>query len=211
MKTQLLFITGMLLSITAVSATNIHPKPKDHLEISKHYRYAQPIVFVERGVEFSVFPDGSFDFDVLHETYYNGSNSRRTAVNASYATRNLHVQYTSGRYNRPMVIKDRFGNITRIGNTPIYYDCMGDVTQIGSVDIDYRRGNKTVSRVGGLRVNYNHWGQIIYTSGSVNHFNRDLNCQMAMGDDTFYDNHYDNDYFYYKKGGELKKHKKNKW
>ncbi|MFH4965303.1 hypothetical protein V8G69_09900 [Gaetbulibacter sp. M235] len=211
MKTLVLFITGLLLSLTTVSASDIKPEPKgNNLDITKRYRYAQPVVFFESGIEFMIFPDGSFDFDTRHESYYNSSNSRRTSVNASFKTRGLNVQYTSDYYNKPMIIKDRFGKIIRIGNTPIYYDRMGDVTQIGSVDINYKRGNKLLYKVGGLRVNYNHWGQIVNTSGYVNRLNRNLNYQIAMVDDTFYDSHYNDDYFYYKKYGEVKKLKKNK-
>ncbi|WP_166966315.1 hypothetical protein [Yeosuana marina] len=211
MKTLLLFMTSLLLSITATSATEQHPEPKDnHVNPTKYYRYAQPIVFVERGVEFSIFPDGSFDFDVLHNTYYNNSNTRRTTINAGYATRGVQVRYTSVRSNAPVIVKDRFGKITRVGNSPIYYDRMGDVTQIGSVDIDYSRGNKIVAKVGGLRVNYNHWGQIVTTKGYVNSLNRTFNNYYALNNDTFYDNDYDDTYFYYNKNGKVKKVKKNK-
>jgi len=109
-----------------------------------------------------------------------------------------------------MIVKDRFGKITRIGNTPIYYDRKGDVTQIGSIDINYRRGNKLVTKVGGLKVNYNHWGQIVHTSGYINQLNRTSYSYMTMNHDTFYGNNYDDNYFYYKKDGKLKKLKKNK-
>lgn len=211
MKTLVLFITGLLLSLTTVSASDIKPEPKgNNLDITKRYRYAQPVVFFESGIEFMIFPDGSFDFDIRHESYYNSSNSRRTSVNTSFKTRGLNVQYTSGYYNKPMIIKDRFGKITRIGNTPIYYDRMGDVTQIGSVDIDYKRGNKLLYKVGGLRVNYNHWGQIVNTKGYVNPLNRNLNSYYAVNNEMFYDKDYNDNYFYYKKGSELKKQKKNK-
>ena len=211
MKTLLLFITSLLLSITTVTATETHPKEKgNNSDISKRYRYAQPIMFIERGIEFMVFPNGSFDFNVLDNIYSNNSNTRRSTINASYANKNLRVEYSADRFNRPMIVKDRYGNITRIGNTSIYYDRMGDVTQIGSVDIDYSRGNKMVSKVGGLRVNYNHWGQIVNTKGYVNPLNRNFNSYYAVNNDMFYEKDYDDNYSYYKKGSELKKVKKNK-
>ena len=54
MKTLLLFMTSLLLSITTVSAADIKPKKKEvHQELTKQYRFVQPIVFVERGIEFS--------------------------------------------------------------------------------------------------------------------------------------------------------------
>ena len=138
MKTLLLFTTSLLLSVTTVSATDVKPKPKgNHVDASKHYRFAEPIVFMERGIEFYVFPDGSFDFDVQQNFYYGPSNSRRVDINTRYTTRGQRVQYTSDRFNKNMIVKDRFGKITRIGNAPIYYDRKGDVTRIGSIDIDY--------------------------------------------------------------------------
>ncbi|WP_188653371.1 hypothetical protein [Yeosuana aromativorans] len=211
MKTLLLFMTSLLLSITTISASDIKPKKKEvHKELTKQYRFVQPIVFVERGIEFSLFPDGSFDFEIQRKLYNNYSNSRRTTVNAVYATRGVQVKYTSNRFREPMVFKDRFGKIIQIESTPIYYDRMGHVTRIGSVDIDYNRGTRLISKVGGLRVNYNHWGQIVNIKGYVNPLNRHLNSYYAANNDMFYDNDYDDSYFYYKKGHELKKFKKNR-
>ena len=59
-----------------------------------------------------------------------------------------------------------------------------------------------------IRVNYNHWGQIVHTSGYVNHNNRDSNCQAALFNDSFYNKYDDDDYIYYKKHGKVKKLKK---
>jgi hypothetical protein len=211
MKTLLLFTTSLLLNITTVSATELTHEPNNTiLEHSKRYRFVEPVVFIENNIEFVIFPNGDFDFESKNESYYNPYNSRRTDVNTSYKTRGVNIQYTTERFYKPMIVKDRFGNITRIGNTLIYYDRMGDVTQIGSVDIDYQRGNKIVSKVGGLKVAYNHWGQIVHTSGYVNRLNRDMYYQISINKNSLYDNNYDEDYFYYKKNGEIKKLKKNK-
>jgi len=200
------------MGITTVSATENKSEPKEnHLDVTKHYRFVEPVVFMENNIEFLIFPDGSFDFDVKYNHYYNDLNSRRTSINTGLRTKSLNVQYTSGYYNKPMIAKDRFGRITRISDTRIYYDRMGNVTQIGSVDIDYQRGNRMVSKVGGLKVNYNHWGQIVHTSGYVNRLNRDLNCQVSINRDSFYDSKYDDNYYYYKRNGEVKKLKKNRY
>ncbi len=218
MKTLLLFITSLLLSITTVSASHEFPKKNvNHSDFEKRYRFAQPIIFIERGVEFFVFPDGSFDFDLLQNNIYNKSNSKRTSINTNYKIREQRVQFTSRRQRSPIIIRDRFGKIVRINNTSIFYDRMGEVTQIGSVDIDYYGRNKMVSKVGGLHVTYNQRGQIRNIHGYVNRWNRELNLQVAMNYDNFYDNHDDDDddvdnhdYFYNKKHGVFKKVKKNK-
>ena len=68
MKRLLLLFAGLLIGLTSASATELHhQKKKTKIDKTKRYRYAQPIMFVERGVEFLVFPDGSFDFNTNPE------------------------------------------------------------------------------------------------------------------------------------------------
>ena len=71
MKTLVQLFTVLLIGLTTVSASesNVVTQGGD-LDITKRYRYAQPIVFVERGVEFLIFPDGSFDFNTHIENSY---------------------------------------------------------------------------------------------------------------------------------------------
>ena len=82
----------------------------------------------------------------------------------------------------------------------------------------------TLSQVGGLRVNYNHYGQIVNIHGQINRYNNNCNvcgtlsCTMNHKhkkdhndydrDHDRYENH-DNNY-YYKQTGKDKKYKKNK-
>jgi hypothetical protein len=93
MKTILLLFTGMLLSTHTEAADN--PFLKDNiLDHSKHYRIAEPISFVQRGIEFFIFPDGSFDFN----THYNDmflNNSRRSNINASYNGPRMQINHSS--------------------------------------------------------------------------------------------------------------------
>ena len=209
MKTILLFITSMLLNITFVTASDIkHEKKGNHLNINTRYSNAQPIIFLENDLEFLLFPDGSFDFkNQIQSNYYNGTNSRRNNLNIEYNSNGHHLQYTNQRFNRGLIIKDRFGKITRIGNTPIYYNRMGNVTQIGSIDISYNRGQQTIKKVGGLSVNYNHWGDIVHLSGYVNRFNSQFNCNTMQNHDSHYGNYgdYDNQNSTYKKQKKNKK------
>ena len=98
----------------------------------------------------------------------------------------------------------------------------------GSVFINYSRGKHAVlTQVGGLRVNYNHWGEIVNTRGQVNRYSNYCNyCGVAScsidhspknrhhddhdnyNDDDVYRN--DSDFYYYKQNGKVKKHKKGK-
>ena len=91
--------------------------------------------------------------------------------------------------------------------------------------MSYKR-NGTLTQVGGLRVKYNHWGEIVYTQGQVNRFSNNCNicgvnsCSIDHNhrdrdydyDDWYDDDIYNNDdnYYYYKQNGKVKKHKKRK-
>ncbi|MBU3822322.1 hypothetical protein KO566_09635 [Flavobacteriaceae bacterium XHP0103] len=207
MKTLLLFLLGTLLSVNVATA-NEHLLHKDNL--NKRYRYAQPITFVERGVEFLIFPDGSFDFNTHYNAIYYG-NSRRNTINATYNGPRATVSFSTNVNRGTSIVRDRFGNIRSIGNIYLNYDRFGNVTRIGSVFIDYGRGrNNTVTQVGGLKVNYNRWGEITNTRGFVNRESQYVAYDVRPHNDwdNDYDHFDDNSHYYYKRNGEVKKHKK---
>ncbi|MCF7560827.1 hypothetical protein L3X39_09265 [Sabulilitoribacter multivorans] len=221
MKRLVLLFAGLLIGLTTASATQQdHHIFDEQLDITKRYRYAQPIMFMERGIEFLIFPDGSFDFnthinDGFYDDMYYKNNSRRNSVNASYRGPNVNIQFSSRNSNRGVsIIRDRYGKVRRIGNVFLNYDRYGNITRVGSVYIRYGRGrNATVSQVGGLRVNYNRWGEIVNTRGYVNWNNRDVcydNLEQHDRDDYHNDYDYDDNYYYYKQNGKVKKQKKNK-
>ncbi|MDO5980439.1 hypothetical protein [Flavivirga spongiicola] len=242
MKRLVLLFASLLIGLTTVSATELnHQKLENNLDITKRYRYAQPIMFVERGVEFLIFPDGSFDFntnanDGYHNDHYYKRSSRRGSTNTTYGIRNRSYKYNPYRYNRGVSVShDRDGKVRRIGNVYLNYDRYGKIKRAGSVYMNYRYGHGSLSQVGGLRVAYNHWGKIVNTRGQVkrhsdycnfcgvqscsvnhkfgNHYDNDWN------DDRHHDNHYndwddgiydnDDNYYYFKQNGKVKKHRKN--
>ena len=230
MKRTLLLLTALTMALTAVAATT-----KDHdvgqLQIEKNrYRFAQPIMFLERGIEFLVFPDGSFDFNTNYydshfdDNMYYKSNSRRSSIDVNYRGPNLSVGFTSNRNNGVYISRDRFGQVRQIDNIYINYDRSGKVTRVGSVFIDYGRGrNGTLRQVGGLRVNYNAWGEIVNVRGEVNRYQNGFcsitgsrNCNMNHNvghhhdHNDWYDGDYDDNYYYYKNNGKVKKQKKMK-
>ncbi|WP_372756442.1 hypothetical protein [Mariniflexile sp.] len=210
MKTILLLLTGLLINITTVSAENLSNN-NNTTDVSKHYRFAQPISFIERGVEFFIFPDGSFDYDLNRTTYY-GSNSKRSTINASYNGPRISVNYSSSVPMRTNISRDRNGNIRSINNIVLNYDRYGKISRVGSVHIDYGRGkNGTLSQVGNLKVNYNRWGEIASVRGFVNQNNRFVTYNLRKENDYASNNsRYDNDdnYYYYKQNGNIKKQKK---
>ena len=131
---------------------------------SVDYKRAKPIVFIERGVEFFLFPDGQLDFNARPTTgrdmYYN-SNSRRDA-NITYVAANPYKNKNYG----VNVDYDKRGRIKRVGDVAISYDSYDRVKRVGSVYMTYNR--YSLEQVGGLQIIYNHRGQIVNTIGSVN-------------------------------------------
>ncbi|TXE17273.1 hypothetical protein ES692_09825 [Psychroserpens burtonensis] len=79
MKRQLLFIAALLTGLTSAQASTTGHVVRNGEDLNNvRYRFTEPIVFIERGVEFMIFPDGSFDFNTelennISETYYRTS------------------------------------------------------------------------------------------------------------------------------------------
>lgn len=240
MKRLVLLFGSLLIGLTSVSASEFnHQKQKNALDKTKRYRYAQPIMFVERGVEFLIFPDGSFDFNTnAYNSYFNdvyyGRNSRRSHVNKTYGAPGTRTKRNSYHYNNRgvSISHDRDGKIRRIGNVYLNYDRYGKIKRAGSVYMSYSRGyHATLTQVGGLRVHYNRWGEIVNTRGQVNRFNdycnfcgtqscsidhvfnngdrhQDRHWDDDWDDDGIYEDDDNDDYYYFKQNGKIKKHKK---
>ncbi|MDG5491903.1 hypothetical protein [Psychroserpens sp. SPM9] len=220
MKKQVLFLAMMLLGFTSATATTAGDAVSNGEDFNNaRYRFAEPIVFIERGVEFLIFPDGSFDFNTeidqtVSETYYRNSRTRRSSVNTTYGAPGTvsRVHYSAPRPRGVIITHDSDGKVRRIGNVFINYDRQGRIKRAGSVYMSYQRGNGLLRQVGGLKVNYNRWGEIVHISGIVNHSNAELNCGVGSGyggtQYQDYDGDFDDDYYYYRKNGKIKKHKK---
>ncbi|WCO00362.1 hypothetical protein [Psychroserpens ponticola] len=223
MKKQLLFIAAMLIGLTSATATTAgHAVSNREDYNTTRYRFAEPIVFIERGVEFLIFPDGSFDFNTEIENntsnMYYRSNTKRSSVNTTYGAPGTinRVHYSNSRPRGIIITHDNNGQVRRIGNVFINYDREGRIKRAGSVYMSYQRSNGLLKQVGGLRINYNRWGEIVHVSGNVNRFNTDTNYGVGSGhggNNYFGYNDvedYDDDYYYYRKNGKIKKTKKNK-
>ena len=228
MKKQVLFLAALLIGLTSAQATTTGIVVSNGEDLNNtRYRFAEPIVFIERGVEFLIFPDGSFDFNTeiqnnVTETYYRSSRTRRGSVNTTYGAPGTvnRVHYSTPRPRGVIITHDSNGNVRRIGNVYINYDREGRIKRAGSVYMSYQRRNGLLRQVGGLKVNYNRWGEIIHITGIVNYNNASLNCGVGSGyggsqnggnhyDDDFGED-YDDDFYYYRKNGKVKKQKKQK-
>jgi hypothetical protein len=225
MKTKLLFTAMVLMGLTSANATktNVAPQGEDFLNTTR-YRYAEPIMFMERGVEFLIFPDGSFDFntnsgdsfDNFEDSfYYRGNKLRGGSVNSTQGapgtvSRSNHYTPNNGGV---LLQHDYDGKVRRIGNVFINYDRIGKVKRVGTVYMNYNRGG-LLTQVGGLRITYNRWGEIVQSSGIVNFSNSQYNCNLGQGHGNSYGNNNDfdddEDYYYYRKDDDVKKQKKMK-
>ena len=150
----------------------------------------EPITFVERGIEFYIFPDGQFDFNTepsQGEEYYR--NARRGSVNATYgAPANTNLSGVK-------IEHDYKGRVRRIGNVFVNYDSKDRIKRIGSVYMTY--SNLALTRVGNLQIIYNRRGQIIDMVGTVN--GRSSLAQSSGSHYNGYTSNYgQNDNYYYK-------------
>lgn len=163
------------------------------------FRNDDPIVFVERGIEFYVFPDGQLDFNTRPTTssdmYYRfkGNNN----VNKTYGapTNNRKVNYGV------KVAHDDQGRVRQVGNVFINYDAHDRVKRIGSVYMTYNR--YSLERVGGLEIIYDRRGKIVDVVGSVKGgkgyaYNQNSNYNSSYGNDH---NNNDDDSYYYRTTG----------
>ncbi|WP_191859474.1 hypothetical protein [Hanstruepera ponticola] len=232
MKKQVLLFTVLLMGLTAVTATENYSVSSGE-DLITRYRYAQPILFVERGVEFMIFPDGSFDFNTnvvnnapYSDNYYYRSSTtitRRGSVNSTFGAPGTvsRVHFSTPRDRGVIIQHDRDGKVRRIGNVFINYDRFGKIKRAGSVYMQYNRRSGLLTRVGGLTVQYNRFGEIMSTFGFVNPFSIMCGVCGAFGCTTNHNSHFDThgnnwdddwntdeDFYYYKQNGKVKKQKK---
>ena len=224
MKKITLVLAVMLLSITSATATKATSDlDQKDLRIANRYRYSQPILFVERGVEFLVFPSGEIDFNTNNMygndgNYYKNSKTRKRSINNTYGAPGTRINYSRPRGTN--VSYDGNGRVRRVSNVPVNYDAHGRVKRIGSVYMKYRRGK--LMQVGGLHIQYNRWGNMIGLNGTANYSNQGCgfsgitectidHFQINHNDNKWYNANGDkNDYYddyYYKKGRKVLKNK----
>jgi len=124
--------------------------------------YGDSYIFVVQNVEFSIYPDGQFDFTYINNR--NGSN-----VNIVAQSPYVSISYNSG-YNYDVYVQyDHYGAVIQVEDIPIYYDEFGRIAQAGDVEIFYR--DRRISQIGGLYVHYNYYGNYSHCTGYINMFN----------------------------------------
>src|SRR5690606_40811434 len=117
------FIFSILLMGFSANATSL-----DNGNDTRRGYDGNAYIFVEGDVEFSVFPDGQFDF------VYVGP---QTGSQVTISTPNVNVSFNSGYDYDTYVQYDDYGAVIQVENVPIYYDHYGRIIQAGNVDIKY--------------------------------------------------------------------------
>ncbi|MHB0755851.1 hypothetical protein [Polaribacter sp. M15] len=111
MKKGVLIVLAMFLMVSTVEAKKSE-NVSNRFGVN-YYAYNNAVNFFERGIEFFVFTNGDFDFDI-------NTNNRRVRI-----------------------VRDFRGRIQRIGNVRLRYDFRGNVTRIGNIRLNYFRNRLT--------------------------------------------------------------------
>lgn len=207
MKKITFLVAGILfLGINVAKASDKKVLTDDEGKSRYHvdYRNAEPIVFLERGVEFYIFPNGEFDFNTASNYYGTNPRPRSGGINTTYGAPGVRSNY--GPRDRGIIIEhDYMGRVRRVGNTFINYDAYGRVKRIGNVYMKYN--SFALTQVGGLRIIYDRRGRIIDIVGYVNYNSSHYNYNPGNGngygnnDHDYGNDDNDDDYYYYKKDG----------
>mgnify|MGYP003609339128 CR=1 FL=1 len=197
-KITLLVAANLLIgSLAFASATERDTDTERRNRTLVHFMDAEPIVFMERDIEFFVFLNGDFDFntrpqDSQGDFYYKrGATARGTSAFGNYGVRIEH---------------DSFGRVRRIGNVFINYDYQNRVSRIGTVYMRYNRF--ALSQIGGMELRYNRDGFLIDTFGDVKRKFRSYEyaSNTYYGNAVYYNNnsgyaYQDDAYYYYRTDG----------
>jgi len=147
-----LFLTLVTLSVFGTLAASA---------VSNHSRTGNSFVFNEQGIEFAIFKDGQFDFNVLRQRQNFVQFSNHNGINISFNTGynySAYVQY------------DNYGAVIQIKNTPIYYDYYGRISQAGTVHIGYDYRGR-VSWIGNMQIQYDRSNNFL-CYGYINRLHR---------------------------------------
>ncbi|NLP56685.1 hypothetical protein [Lutibacter sp. B1] len=158
MKKGLLVIMAMFMFVSTIEAKS---NENTNNKIDYNTVKIQPIVFVENGIKFSVLPNGEFKFSKLN-------------LNTLYSHRNPRFER-----NRSVAIVRNFkGQITQVGNVPIFYTRTGKVAQIGAIDLKYKHGK--LQKVGNLHIINNPNGKVKYIGEVKSSSYKNLNKRIII-------------------------------
>lgn len=157
MKKSALIVAFILTILSPLAAAESKESTTNY---TYYNEYGETFTFVERGITFSVFQNGEFDF------YINPRDGVHVGVNLA----NVSLSYNSGYDYDAYVQYDDYGAIIQIEDIPIYYDYYGRISQAGNVRIHYN--GQRLARIGGLYIHYNRFGVYSHYTGFINRWNR---------------------------------------
>lgn len=218
MKKNVLLL-ALLVSVIGFANTKKPNSNKTTISLeTSRYGYMEPFKFMERGIEFYVFPNGEFDFNTHPQ--YRQTRRVHSTINVTYgAPKNYNHNHNNG----VSISHDHLGRVRRIGNVFVNYDAFGRIKRIGSVYMNYR--HHLMNSIGGLHIFYNRHHRIIRTSGYIKynlgcHFCGRRGCNMNHynsnnnGHNSWNGNHNEsghgwgnNDTMYYRKNNSKKRKK----
>ncbi|MEZ7495204.1 hypothetical protein QO206_06885 [Leeuwenhoekiella aequorea] len=162
MKRTLLFLAAsFVIGATAQAADFAQvTAPGDNLIINS--TAMSPVIFIERGVEFLVYPNGTLDFNVTpSSTRMNGK-----YVKQVYYAGNHNVDYKTGaNYRKGYVQYNRSGQVIQIGTLTIDYLRNGQVSRIGAIPVKYKKGR--LDQIGNAKMHYDRSGRIYKQTGNL--------------------------------------------
>jgi hypothetical protein len=200
-KITILVASFLLVGNMAKASENPVFSDNNKTITNPRHNFDEPISFVERGIEFFVFPNGEFDFntrpeDTQGDCYYKTAGQRGSGeINRRPINYGVRIEH------------DAFGRVRRVGNTFINYDYNDRVSRIGTVYMRYNRF--ALSQIGGLQIIYNRSGQIVDMIGAIKSYRSSgYYNDNYYGNSNHYNNHNENnsnqntdDYYYYKQDG----------
>lgn len=166
MKKAGLFFMSILLLLGFTSCVSMEDtRSASQPQAMGTYKGSVPFIFVERDVEFAIYPTGEFDFA------YVGPNYRYTPYNGPRRP----FSYNGG-YNYDVYLQfDRFGAVIQVESVPIFYDYYGRIIQAGNVILRY--SGDYVTQIGNMHIIYERGGVYLASSGYVNNYNQHLRPQ----------------------------------
>jgi len=183
------FLVGITTQTFSTNQLSVDQNP------GKKHRYdkSQYIDFVENGVRYMVYTDGTFDFTIINPAHlYNRGRQNQNVIYYSSAPGSVY-NYNKRRRFRSAIRTDRYGTIISIGSTLITYKRNGKVKSIGIVPLRYHRG--TLVQVGNMEIFYNRNGRIRNTIGNINRFNRKTwHDDWYINNDCDIDDYWKNDF-----------------
>ena len=159
MKRTLLFLAvSFVIGVSAQANERLEGQTLTANTASK--MLLEPVVFIERGVEFLVYPDGTLDFNLPPASI--SLNGRR--VNQIYYNPNS-VYGSDQAYRKGYIQYNRNGQVAQIGNLNIVYHRNGSVEKIGDIALTYKKGR--LDKIGNLKMHYDRSGRIYKQTGTI--------------------------------------------